>query len=122
VEKIVNGLSAAELKGRMERGERFAFVDARSFQEVTEFNTRLPDAIRMTVSEVDQYVRAVPQGRTIITYCAGRNEESSTKVALELMRRGFLNVYPLRGGLDAWCKVDGQIERGNKRKWERQQT
>lgn len=103
-------LSAAEIKRRMDRGERFAFVDARSSQESIESSSRLPGAIRMTATEVDHNIRAVPQGRAIITYCTGPDEQSSTQVALELMRRGFLNVYPLIGGLDAWRKVGGSIE------------
>src|SRR5689334_9841431 len=97
---------------RMRHGECFAFIDARSLRELKESNGRLPGSIRMTATEIEQYITAVPQGRTIITYCSGPNEESSTQVALELMRRGFLNVYPLMGGLDAWHKVSGPIERG----------
>jgi rhodanese-related sulfurtransferase len=30
-------------------------------------------------------------------------------VALELMRRGFLNVHPLIGGLDAWRGAGGPV-------------
>ncbi len=101
-------LTVAEVKRRMDRGERFAFVDARSSEECRSMDAMLPGATRMLVTEVDKRLKAIPQGRTIITYCACPNEESSTQVALELMRRGFLHVHPLIGGIDAWranCSV-----------------
>jgi rhodanese-related sulfurtransferase len=103
-------LTAGEITRRMDRGERFAFVDARTLEELNESDGRLPGAIRMTAPEVAQLIRAVPQGMAIVTYCTCRNEESSTEVALELMRWGFLNVFPLIGGLDAWRKAGGPIE------------
>ena len=101
-------LTVAEVKRRMDRGERFAFVDARRPEECTSMDSTLPSATRMLATEVDKRLKAIPQGRTIITYCACPNEESSTQVALELMRRGFLHVHPLIGGIDAWranCSV-----------------
>ena len=94
----------------MDRGERFAFVDARNLDQVNDSSSRLPGAIRITASEVDEHIRTVPQGRAIITYCTCPDEQSSTQLALELTRRGFLNVYPLMGALDAWRKVGGPIE------------
>src|SRR2546425_2105878 len=53
----------------------------------------LPISIRMAASEIEQHLREVPQGRTIVAYCSCPNEESSTWVALELMRLGFLHVH-----------------------------
>jgi rhodanese-related sulfurtransferase len=103
-------LTAGEVKGRMDRGERFAFVDVRRLDEGNESASRLPGAIRMATDEVEQHLDQVPQGRTIITYGDSPTEESSTRVALELMRRGFLNVHPLIGGLDAWRRAGGPVE------------
>src|SRR2546425_8020702 len=86
-------LTTAEVKGRMDRGERFAFVDVRNQKEWSESGGKLPGAIRMAASEIEQHLREVPQGRTIVAYCSCPNEESSTWVALELMRLGFLHVH-----------------------------
>jgi rhodanese-related sulfurtransferase len=104
-------LTAAEVKGRMDRGERFAFVDARGLNEWSKSDSRLPGAIRLTASEVEEHLKEIPQGRTIIAYCTHQNEESSTRLAIELMRRGFLNVHPMIGGIDAWRVAGGPIER-----------
>jgi rhodanese-related sulfurtransferase len=32
-------------------------------------------------------------------------------VAQELLQRGYLDVYPLEGGMDAWAQVDFPLER-----------
>jgi rhodanese-related sulfurtransferase len=104
-------LTAAEVKRRMDRGEPFAFVDARGLNEWRQSDSRLPGAIRLTASEVEQRLEEIPQGRTIIAYCSRPNEESSTRLAVELMRRGFLNVHPMIGGMDAWRVAGGPIER-----------
>ncbi len=103
-------LTVAEVKRRMDHGERFVFVDARGPEECTATKVKLLGAIRMLASEVDQRLTVIPQGRTIITYCACSNEEASTQVALELMRRGFLNVHPLIGGIHAWQRNNGSVE------------
>jgi rhodanese-related sulfurtransferase len=103
-------LAAGEVKARMDRGERFAFVDVRPLKEWIDSGCRMPGAIRMASDEVERDLNVVPQGRTIITYCDSPNEESSTQVAMELMRRGFLNVHPLIGGLDAWRQCGGPVE------------
>jgi rhodanese-related sulfurtransferase len=104
-------LTAAEVKRRMDRGEPFAFVDARGLNEWSQSDSRLPGALRLTASEVEQHLEEIPQGRTIIAYCSHPNEESSTRLAIELMRRGFLNVHPMIGGIDAWRVAGGPIER-----------
>ena len=103
-------LTAGEVIGRMGRGERFAFVDARGLMDRSEPDGRLPGAIRVPSGEVEEHVKDIPQGRPIIAYCTCPNEECSTRVALELMRRGFLNVHPLIGGLDAWRGAGGPVE------------
>jgi rhodanese-related sulfurtransferase len=95
---------------RMNRGERFAFVDARGAMDRNEPDGRLPGAIRVPSEEVEEHVKDVPQGRPIIAYCTCPNEACSTLVALELMRRGFLNVHPLIGGVGAWRRAGGRVE------------
>jgi rhodanese-related sulfurtransferase len=104
-------LTAAEVKHRMDRGERFVFVDARTIDEWIESGDRIPGSVRITPAEVVDRAKVVPQGRTVITYCSCPREEASARVAVELMRLGFLNVYPLIGGLDAWRAAGGAVER-----------
>lgn len=58
-----------EVKVRMDRGERFTFVDTRNPKAWEEATTRLPGAIRVPAEEVEQHLSQIPHDRTVITYC-----------------------------------------------------
>lgn len=94
-----------EIKERMERGEQFTFVDSRNPQAWSEGTTKLPGAIRVPEKEVEQHLSEVSHERTVITYCTCQHEASSAHVAQELSDRGYKNVHPLFGGLEAWEKA-----------------
>ena len=65
----VTRVTVDEVKERMDRGERFAFVDTRNPQAWGEATTKLPGAIRITADDVEQHLNEVPRDRTVITYC-----------------------------------------------------
>jgi len=94
----------------MSSGERVAFVDARTVDECIESPIRIERSLRMSHSEVVERFKGLPRGRMIVTYCNCLAEESSTRVALDLMRLGLSDVHPLIGGLDAWRAVGGPVE------------
>jgi rhodanese-related sulfurtransferase len=58
-----------EIKTRMERGEKFTFVDARNPKAWQESDVKLPDAIRVPADEVEQHMQEIPRDKVIITYC-----------------------------------------------------
>ena len=58
-----------EVKERMNRGEAFTFIDTRNPTAWGEANTKLPGALRIQGSEVDQHLDEIPHDRTVITYC-----------------------------------------------------
>jgi rhodanese-related sulfurtransferase len=58
-----------EVKVRMDRGERFTFVDTRNPKAWEEATTTLPGAIRVPAEEVAQHLSEIPHDRTVITYC-----------------------------------------------------
>jgi rhodanese-related sulfurtransferase len=103
-------IPAADVKRRIDCGERFAFVDARSIDEWIESPGRIEHSLRMTVSEVEERLNAVPRNRTIVTYCTSPDDQASSLVAIELMRLGLPNVHPMKGGLEAWRAAGGSIE------------
>jgi rhodanese-related sulfurtransferase len=104
-------VSAADVKCRMDCGERFAFVDARTIDEWIECPGRIEHAVRMSVSEVAERLGALPRDRMVITYSMFPDDEASSLVASELARLGVANVHPMIGGLQAWRAVGGPIER-----------
>jgi rhodanese-related sulfurtransferase len=62
-------ITVDELKERMARGEKFAFVDTRNEKAWGEAETKLPGAIRVAADQVEKHLDQIPKGRTVITYC-----------------------------------------------------
>ena len=62
-------VSAAEAKQMVDRGDRIAFVDARTPVAWEEAESKLPGAIRIPVDEVGEHIRGLPHDGTVITYC-----------------------------------------------------
>jgi len=58
-----------EVKERMDRGEQFTFLDTRNSVAWGESDVKLPGAIRVPASEVEQHLDEIPRDRTVITYC-----------------------------------------------------
>lgn len=58
-----------EIKERLDRGEKFAFVDTRNPKAWVEAKTKLPGAIRVPADKVEQHLTSIPRDRTTITYC-----------------------------------------------------
>jgi rhodanese-related sulfurtransferase len=104
-------ITAADVKRRIDSGERFAFVDARTIDEWIRSPGRIEHSVRMTVPEVGERLKALPHDRTVVTYCTWPDEEDSTLVAIELARLGIADVHPMIGGLEAWRAAGGPIER-----------
>ena len=58
-----------EVKERLERGELFTFIDTRNPKAWAEADTKLPGALRITASDVEQHLDQIPRDRSVITYC-----------------------------------------------------
>jgi rhodanese-related sulfurtransferase len=58
-----------EVRERMERGEPFTFVDTRNPNAWGESDVKLPGAIRIPASELEQHLEEIPRDRVVITYC-----------------------------------------------------
>ncbi len=58
-----------EVKERMDRGEKFTFLDTRNPKAWGEAETKLPSALRMPADEVEQHLDEIPRDRAGIAYC-----------------------------------------------------
>ena len=65
----VTRVTADEVKARMERGEKFTFIDARNPDAWADSDVKLPGALRMRPEDAAKRVGDLPRDRTIITYC-----------------------------------------------------
>jgi rhodanese-related sulfurtransferase len=62
-------ITVDELRGRMEAGEDFTILDTRNPQAWAESDEKLPDASRVPVDALDQYLSRIPKDKRIVTYC-----------------------------------------------------
>jgi len=65
----VTRVTPEEVQERMDRGEKFTFVDSRNEQDWSQSDVKLPGAIRIPADEIGKRVGDLPRDRTIITYC-----------------------------------------------------
>lgn len=106
----ITRITIDEAKERSDRGEQLVFVDSRNPEAWAESSVKIPGAVRIPAGEVESHIDEIQPNHAIVTYCTCPNEESSFKVASELLDRGFKNVHPLYGGFDAWQKADYPVE------------
>ncbi len=62
-------VTVEEVKERIDRGEEFAFVDTRNPAAWGESDVKLPGALRVPASELEQHLSEIPRDRAVITYC-----------------------------------------------------
>jgi len=92
----------------LDRGERPLIVDVRS--QIARDDGRIPGAIASLGDELAPELIAHPKEALIVVYCACPNDASAVLAARKLLERGFRNVRPLAGGIDAWTAAGRALE------------
>lgn len=105
--KPIEQLSPRQVKGLIDEGEKFEFVDVRTPEErriATIAGTKLLDG------ELARQLEAMPKDTMIVFHC---HHGGRSQAAAEHFRAlGFTDVYNLSGGIDAWSQeVDSSIAR-----------
>ncbi|HEY0906825.1 MAG TPA: DedA family protein/thiosulfate sulfurtransferase GlpE [Methylophilus sp.] len=62
----------------------------------------IPGAQFVPLETADQWQLDGDQDAPVILYCACPNEVTAAKVAKKLISKGYRNIRPLTGGIDAW--------------------
>ena len=62
----------------------------------------LPGAVRISPAELAAHGELLPRDRDVILYCTCPSEETSARVAKQLLKMGIYRVRPLRGGFEGW--------------------
>jgi hypothetical protein len=62
-------ITAQQVAQRIGRGERVAFVDARSEHAYQEASEQLPGSVRIRPDEPEPDVRHLPRDALVVTYC-----------------------------------------------------
>jgi membrane protein DedA with SNARE-associated domain/rhodanese-related sulfurtransferase len=103
-------ISVSELYELIEAGAAPVIVDVRSATARALEPQQVPGAISMSIADVGERLKGLPQDKEIVLYCTCPNEASAAQVARVLMNHGFKRVRPLHGGLDAWIAAGHAAE------------
>lgn len=71
----------------------------------------IPGARFVTTDQVDSIVSEIDPQKNIVLYCACPNELTAAKVAKAFISKGYVNVRPLTGGIDAWIAAGHEVEK-----------
>jgi rhodanese-related sulfurtransferase len=96
----VKETNVADVKRRMDAGEKFVLVDTREDNEWA--NGHLPGAVHLSKGIIERDIeRAVPDsGAKVILYCGGGFR--SALAADNLQKMGYTNVESMDGGWKGW--------------------
>jgi len=99
----VKETNVAEVKRRMEGGERFLLVDVREDNEWSKGH--LPGAVHLGRGVIERDIeKSVPEtGTKLILYCGGGFR--SALVADNLQKMGYMNVESMDGGWRGWTEA-----------------
>src|SRR5262249_41899023 len=101
-------IEAGQLRGDMDAGQEFLFVDVREPTET--LNGTLPGALLIPMNSVLERIGEIrDQEMPVVLYCATGNR--SRFATIHLRDRGCKDVSSLAGGIDSWMAVGGEIHR-----------
>lgn len=93
-------ISVDELNTMLNSGAAPVILDTRAKHLVDD--GWIPGAQFVTLEDVDQLVLEIDEDAPVVLYCSCPNEVTAAKVAKKLINRGYRNIRPLSGGIDAW--------------------
>ena len=101
--RVLSGrISVEELAARLEQSLPTVIIDVRT-RTARSLDTRsIPGSLTIDEAGFDDALKRVAKHANIIVYCACPNEVSAAQFGAVLVQRGYKNVRPLLGGIDAW--------------------
>jgi len=99
-----------DVRARLDRGERFHFVDVREDDEFAVDRIAGARHIGRGVLERDVETLIPGKDEPIVLYCGGGFR--SALAADNLQRMGYTNVVSMDGGIRAWREANYPIEKG----------
>ena len=107
-------MTKEELKAMLGNPDLVIF-DVRLGSDYFSSDLKIKGAVRPNMgSNLSVTVWTYPKGKTIVVYCASRNEERSApsvKYILSYGHDGYTKVYVLKGGWEEWLKAGYPTEK-----------
>ncbi|MCW8142103.1 MAG: sulfurtransferase [Planctomycetota bacterium] len=107
----VREVTVDEVKAKLDRGDRFHFVDVREDAEWAQDRARGARHLGRGVLERDVEGVIPDRAAEIVLYCGGGFR--SALAADSLLRMGYTNVVSMAGGIRAWRERQLPMEAGN---------
>jgi rhodanese-related sulfurtransferase len=107
--KRVKETNVAEVKARLDKGEKLNLVDVREDNEWAK--GRLPGATHLSKGIIERDVEKTFPNRDaeLILYCGGGFR--SALAADNLQKMGYKNVISMDGGWRGWNEAGGKVEK-----------
>ena len=93
-------ISVTELNDLLINGNKPVILDTRAPQLIED--GWIPGALFTSLDSLDGLNLDLKEDEPVILYCSCPNEVTAAKVAKALMAKGYHNVKPLAGGIEAW--------------------
>ena len=108
--KHIKECTVAEVKAKLDRGERFHFIDVREDNEFATDHASVAVHLGRGILERD-IATVIPDKHTeIVLYCGGGFR--SALAADNLRKMSYTNVSSMDGGIRAWRETGYPIEKG----------
>jgi rhodanese-related sulfurtransferase len=107
--KYVRECSIADVKTRLEQGEKFHFIDVREDHEFAQDHAKEARHIGRGVLERDIETLIPDKNAPIVLYCGGGFR--SALAAANLRKMGYENVLSMEGGIRAWREAGYPLDR-----------
>ncbi len=104
----VTECSVSEVKARLDRGERFHFLDIREDHEFAQDHARGARHLGKGIIERDIESVVPDKQDSVVLYCGGGYRSALAADALQQM--GYENVRSMEGGIRAWREAGYPLE------------
>lgn len=101
-------ITKEELKQRLEGPNRPVVLDVRLKYPYEHSTVKLPGALRLMPAK-DADTSAIPRDRDLVAYDSDPDELVSSRIAAELIRKGY-RASALKGGIVDWLTANYPIE------------
>jgi len=108
--KQVQECTIAEVKAKLDRGERFHFIDVREDHEFAKDHAKGAVHLGRGILERDIETAIPEKTAEIVLYCGGGYR--SALAAESLQRMGYTNVSSMDGGIRGWREAAYPLEQG----------
>lgn len=103
-------IDPAELKARLDRGDRLTIIDVREPHEWDIANLEPLGARLIPMNEIPERIGEIDASEEIVLQC--RSGARSARVLEYMREQGFERLHNLRGGINAWSEeVDSSVPR-----------